>query len=376
MTHRGVLVGCGFFAENHLHAWAEMPDVEIVAVCDHDEAKAQAMASRFSINKHYSDAAAMVAAEAPDFVDIATTVASHRALVEIAAPHARLLISQKPMANSLADARAMVHAADQAGATLLVHENFRWQRPFQEIARRIAAGELGDVHFARFSFRHGYDNYVNQPYLAEIERFALMDVGLHLFDLARHLVGEASVLCCRTHRLNPAVKGEDAFTALVGHTGGATSVLDCSFFTKLSPHRFPQTTAWVEGARGTIDLGEDYRMTVHSSGGRKTYDVEPPVPSWGKKPWHIIEDSVAAFQRHAIAVLEGKASPQPSGADSLARSTLSMPPGAASWAILMTLRPVSAACGKAGMRRWRVFPSRLMPTAIPRSAKPFAVKRR
>lgn len=324
MTHRGVLVGCGFFAENHLHAWAEIPGVSIVAVCDRDEAKAQATVGRFGIGSYYSDAAAMVAAEAPDFVDIATTAASHRALVEIAAPHARLVISQKPMANSLADARAMVNAANQAGATLLIHENFRWQRPFQEIARRIAEGEIGKVHFARFSFRHGYNNYVNQPYLAEIERFALMDVGLHLFDLARHLVGEASSINCRTQSLNPAVKGEDAFTALVGHADGATSVLDCSFFAKLTPHRFPQTTAWLEGDCGTIDLGEDYKLTAHSANGRRTYDVEPPVPSWGKKPWHVVEDSVAAFQRHAIAVLEGKASPQPSGADNLKTLAMSL----------------------------------------------------
>ncbi len=324
MTHRGVLIGCGFFATNHLNAWAEMQDVDIVAVCDRDEARAQALARRFGIKKHYPDAASMVAAESPDFVDIVTTAASHRALVEIAAPYARLLISQKPMANSIADARAMVRAADEAGATLLIHENFRWQRPFQEIARRIAAGDLGEVHFARFSFRHGYDNYINQPYLAEIERFALMDVGLHLFDLARHLVGEASAISCRTQRLNPKVKGEDAFTALVGHTGGATSVLDCSFAATLTPHRFPQTTAWVEGSRGTIDLGEDYRMTVHGAGGRMTFDVEPPVPNWGTKPWHIVEDSVAAFQRHAIAVLEGRAPPQPSGEDNLKTLAMSL----------------------------------------------------
>ncbi len=322
MTHLGVLIGCGFFATNHLHAWAEIPNVDIVAVCDLDEKKARATASRFGIEKAYTDAAEMVAAEAPDFVDIATTAASHRTLVEMAAPHTRLLICQKPMANTLADAEAMVAATDQAGTTLLIHENFRWQRPFQEIARRIAAGELGNIHFARFSFRHSYDNYANQPYLAQIERFALMDVGLHLFDLTRHLVGEATTLSCRTQRLNPDVNGEDAFTVIVGHAGGATSVLDCSFFSKLTPHRFPQTTAWIEGDRGTIDLDEEYRMTVHGPSGRKTYDVEAAVPGWGEKPWHVVGDSVVAFQRHAVAVLEGRAEPRPSGAHNV--KTLAM----------------------------------------------------
>lgn len=322
MTHRGVLIGCGFFAQNHMHAWTGIEGVEIVAVCDRDVARARETAARFGVPKHYADAAEMLAAEGPDFVDIATTSASHRALVELAAPRTKLVICQKPIADTMAEAEAMVAAAARAGVPLVIHENFRWQAPFRDIARRIEAGELGKIHFARIAFRHGYDNYVNQPYLAEIERFSLMDVGLHLFDLARLLVGEAKTLSCRTQRLNPIVRGEDAFTALVGHENGATSVIDCSFHSKLTPHRFPQTTAWIEGDRGTIDLDEDFEMTVHGPEGRQTFDLEPPVPSWGGKPWHIIQGSVIAFCRHAVDILKGKAAPQPSGADNL--KTLAM----------------------------------------------------
>lgn len=330
MTHRGVLIGCGFFANNHMCAWAELRGAEIVAVCDRDEAKARAMAARFGIAEAYADAAEMLAAEKPDFVDIATTSASHRSLVELAAPHAKLVICQKPMADSMMEGEAMVAAAANADIPLVIHENFRWQKPFRDIARRIAAGELGKIHFARLSFRHGYDNYVNQPYLAEIERFTLMDVGLHLFDLSRHLVGEVATLSCRTQRLNPIVRGEDAFTALVGHDNGATSVVDCSFYSKLTPHRFPQTTAWIEGDKGTIDLDEDYRMTVHGPHGRETFNVEPEPPAWGEKPWHVIQDSVIAFERHVIDVLDGKAEPQPSGAHNL-------------WTLAMSLAAYEAA---------------------------------
>ena len=324
MTHRGVLIGCGFFAQNHMHAWSGLDGVEIVAVCDRDATKAAETAARFGVPTHYTDAGEMLAAEGADFVDIATTSASHRALVELAAPNTRLVICQKPIADSMAEAEAMVAAAQVAGVPLVIHENFRWQRPFRAIAQRIAAGELGKIHFARFAFRHGYDNYVNQPYLAQIERFTLMDVGLHLFDLSRHLVGEAKTLSCRTQRLNPIVRGEDAFTALVGHDSGATSVVDCSFYSKLSPHRFPQTTAWIEGDRGTIDLDEDFRMTVHGADGRQSFDLEPPVPSWGDKPWHIIQDSVISFCRHAVDILDGRASPQPSGADNLKTLAMSL----------------------------------------------------
>ncbi|MFD1810214.1 Gfo/Idh/MocA family protein [Gemmobacter lanyuensis] len=80
----GALIGCGFFAQNQMHGWAGIDDVTITAVCDRDSAKAEATATRFGA-RAYTDAAAMIAAERLDFVDIATTVASHRPLVEMAA---------------------------------------------------------------------------------------------------------------------------------------------------------------------------------------------------------------------------------------------------------------------------------------------------
>lgn len=323
-TFSGVLIGCGFFAHNHMHAWAQIDGAEIVAVCDLDPDKAEAMAKEFGISSVYSDAETMLREVAPDFVDIATTSSTHRPLVALAAKYAKTIICQKPMADSLVDAQAMVDAVGQSGGHLIIHENFRWQKPFREIAQILNSGALGDVNFARFSFRHGYDNYKNQPYLAEIERFTIMDVGLHLFDLARALVGDATTLNCQTQRLNPIVKGEDAFTALIGHGNGATSVVDCSFYSKLVPHRFPQTLATIEGTSGTIELGEDYMLTLHQGEERRTWSVEPDVPDWGEKPWHVIQDSVISFQRHVVEVLKGVAEPMPSGRHNLGTLTLAL----------------------------------------------------
>lgn len=317
MPHDGVLIGCGFFAQNHLHAWAAQPEARIVAVCDSDPARAQATAERFGIAHHYSDAAQALALHRPGFVDIVTTSASHRPLVELAVGHAPLVICQKPFADSYADGSAMVAAARDAGSTLLVHENFRWQRPYRRMAGLLRAGVIGTPRFARISFRHGFDNYGNQPYLAEIERFALMDMGLHLFDLARVLVGEVDRVTCVTQRRNPRVRGEDAFTALLAHRDGAASVVDCSYDSVIRPEPFPQTSAWIEGDRGTLELSADYRLTRHLPTGAESHDEEPPVPAWGARPWHGIQDSVVAFCAHAVSVMQGRAEGQPTGAHNL-----------------------------------------------------------
>jgi D-apiose dehydrogenase len=309
---RVALIGCGFFARNHMRAWSDV-GAEVVGVCDIDPQKAAAFAHDFGVAAQYSDAAAMLAATRPDVVDIATTVASHRALVELAAG-ASVVVCQKPFAETLEDAAAMVAICNAKGSTLLVHENFRWQKPFR--ALKAAMAEVGAPHFLRLSFRHGYDIYANQPYLAKVADLALTDVGLHLFDLARFLMGDIATVHCRTQRLNPRVAGQDAFLASLGHVSGAVSSVECSFFTQSQPDPFPQTLARVEGEGGTLELTADYRLIRHRSGAAPQ-DVEPDVPVWGAKPWHGIQESVVAFQAHVLEVLAGRAEPQPSGAHNL-----------------------------------------------------------
>ena len=177
---RGALVGCGFFAQNHLRGWAEVEGVELVAVCDLDGARARAAADAFGA-RPFTDMGEMLDAAAVDFVDVATTAPTHRPLVEAALGAGAAAICQKPFAETMDDAEAMVAAADAAGLPLLVHENFRWQRPFREAHRLMAEGSVGQPHSARLSFRHFHDVYANQPYLAQTPRLAIMDVGLHLF---------------------------------------------------------------------------------------------------------------------------------------------------------------------------------------------------
>ncbi len=317
MNARGALIGCGFFARNHMHGWADADGAAIVAVCDLDRGRAEAFARDFGVAGVFTDEAEMLAEARPDFVDVATTVGSHRRLVEASLAAGALTICQKPFAETYADGLAMVEAAERAGRPLLVHENFRWQRQFRVLKAQLDAGAIGRPRFARISFRHGFDVYANQPYLLETQDFALMDVGLHLFDLARFLMGDVARIACETQRLNPRLTGEDAFAALLRHDGGAVSSVDCSFFSRIEPEPFPQTLAWIEGETGTLELGFDYALRLPRAGGVESIDAEPPLPAWGDRPWHAVQDSVAAFQAHVVEVLRGRSEPQPSGRHNL-----------------------------------------------------------
>jgi predicted dehydrogenase len=266
----------------------------------------------------------MLVNEQPDFVDIVTTAPSHRSLVELAARRGVPAICQKPFAVNLADAEAMVAACRDAGVPLMVHENFRWQAPLMAVRRAVDGGRIGAPFFGRVSFRHDWDVYSRQPYLAEDARFAIMDVGIHLLDVARFLFGEVTRISCTTQRVNPRVKGEDVATMLLEHASGATSVIDCSFFTHLEPNPFPQTLVEVDGEAGSIRLHEGYRLTVAANGHSQTEIVDAPLHRWTERPWHVVQDSVINTQRHWVACLRRGETPATSGADNLKVLKLAM----------------------------------------------------
>ncbi len=309
----GAVIGCGFFAQNQLHAWADLPDAKIVALCDRDAVRLAETAARFGIARTYADASAMFAAERLDFVDIATTVASHRPLVEMAAQAGVHVICQKPFASTMADARAMVAAVEAAGKTLMVHENFRWQSAVRRVIEIVRAGELGEVFFGRVSFRSGYDVFSGQPYLAEGQRFIIEDLGIHILDIARALFGDVARLAATTKRINPAIKGEDVATMLLTHVSGATSVVDCSYATQRIPETFPESLIEIDGSNGSLRLEAGYRLVV----GDRVEDLAPPVLPWASKPWHNIQESVLILQRHFLDCLAAGNPPETSGADNV-----------------------------------------------------------
>lgn len=313
---KGALIGCGFFAVNQMHGWAGIEGVSIAAICDCDAARLGAMGERFGVSRRFTDAETMLAEVRPDFVDVATTAPHHRALVELAASHGVPVICQKPFAPTLADARAMVDACEKAGVPVMVHENFRWQSPIRRVGHLLREGAIGRPFFGRVSFRSSYDVYSGQPYLAEGERFIVEDLGIHALDVARFLFGDANAITARIARVNPRIRGEDVATMLLAHDG-VTSIVDCSYATKLEEELFPQTLIEIDGTDGTIRLGAGYRLSVTNGAGTRLEDVSPELLPWAERPWHNIQESVAAIQEHWVRCLRGGHEPDTSGRDNL-----------------------------------------------------------
>jgi predicted dehydrogenase len=235
----------------------------------------------------------------------------------MAAANRTPVICQKPFAPDLGDAGAMVAACAKAGVPLMVHENFRWQSPIRAVKRAIDSGAIGRPFFGRISFRSGYDVFSGQPYLATGKRFIVEDLGIHILDVARFLLGDVAALTARTARINPDIAGEDVATMLMDHEGGPTSVVDCSYATRLAVEPFPETVIEIDGSEGTIRLQQGYRLTVTGKSGTSVDDVSPQLLPWASRPWHNIQESVVAIQRHWVDCLKNGREPDTSGTDNL-----------------------------------------------------------
>ena len=304
------VVGCGFFAQNHLHSWHDLKSrgVDLVAVCDVDGAKAKAAADKFGVPHWCTDAEHMFREHQLGLVDIATRMETHRGLVELAIRNRVPTIVQKPFAPVLAECIAMTSVAKAAGVFLAVHENFRFQTPIREAVKVLHSGAIGNPSWSRISFRTGYDIYKGQPYLMNEERFAIIDVGVHVLDLARVFLGEVEHVSAEIQRRNPRVRGEDTATMLLKHRSGAVSVVEVTYESRRLPDSFPETLVEIEGPKGAIALRAGAVMEVTVDGSMTSVSVDAPVLSWAERPWHIVQESVFATCAHMLeSVRAGRA---------------------------------------------------------------------
>jgi D-apiose dehydrogenase len=316
---RVAVIGCGFFAQNHLNGWRDLAaeGVELVAVCDIDVKKAEEAAKTFGVPNFYADARAMLDKEKLDFVDIVTQMDTHLEMVKLAAASGVDIILQKPLAPDWRAAREVVETARKAGVKLAIHENFRYQSPMRKLKGVLDSGAIGAPTWARIAFRTGYDIYAVQPYLHQAKRFAILDVGIHTLDLARFFLGDVERVSCETQGRNPENVGEDTATILMRHRSGAVSVVEVSMESRIDPDPFPETLVTIEGERGSVSVGPGLAARVTSGGETREMDFGSPLLHWTSQPWHTVQESVLRTEEGIIRAWKAGRDPESTGDDNL-----------------------------------------------------------
>ncbi len=176
--YRAALIGCGNMSTAHLSALHEIPEIDVVAVCDIDESRLHAVGDAFNVANRYTDYVAMFQAERLDTVSIATQGPQHCAATVAAAEHGVHVLCEKPMALDLAEADRMVEACARNGVKLAINHQATVRPSLKRMRAMIENGDIGDVILVRGNNKSGRK--------AGNE---LMEMGTHVFDRMQYLGG-------------------------------------------------------------------------------------------------------------------------------------------------------------------------------------------
>lgn len=314
---RFALLGTGFWSRYQLAAWGEIEGVRCVALYNRTRSKAEALAAEFGVPTVYDDAELLLRQEQLDFVDIVTDADTHEKFTGLALNHRLPTICQKPMAPSLATAEAMARKSEDAGIPLLIHENWRWQAPLRRLKGVLQSGRLGPIVRARIDYANKFPVFDNQPFLRELERFILTDIGTHILDVARFLFGEATELYCQTRRMHEDIQGEDVATVMMQMDEGLTVTCNMSYASRGECDRFPETFAAIEGTHAGVSLGAGHHLTLFHGDSTEIEQVLVPQYAWADPAYSLIHASIVDCHRNLVAALRGEAIAETNAIDNL-----------------------------------------------------------
>jgi D-apiose dehydrogenase len=316
---QGALIGCGYVSQFHLAAWSTVPDARIVALCDTDRSRLERAGERLPAARLYADAAELFDREDElHFIEICTQPESHVELVELATRRGVHVLCQKPAAASRPEFLAMIDACMTAGIRLMIHENWRFRPWYRALRGEIEAGAVGRPIRLRISHHDTRalrpDGLAQQPYLGTMRRLILMDVGCHLVDTARYLMGEIEEVSATIGRFGRWTVAEDVAMLALSFAGGALGCLDMSWCTPPDGARpeWALNPTVVEGTDGALRILTDGALEWTGPDGRRERKPTPLPPDD-----QVYVEGYAAVQRHFIEGLLTGAEHETSAADNL-----------------------------------------------------------
>ena len=310
---RVVIVGAGGIAGAWLPG-VKAEDLEVVAVVDLQLEAAQRRIDEFGLGaKASTDLAAVLEAESPDFV-LDLTVPEARAQVVTAALTAGChVLSEKPMAASMAEAKELLELSKRTGKLFMVSQNRRWDASHVQIRQALRANALGAVTMINCAFYLGAHFGGFRDEMADP---LLLDMAIHHFDLARFFTG-ADPLAVYAKGFNPQgswYQGDAAASCIFELTGGLVFSYQGSWCAEGQP------TSWngdwrFTGTRGSVlyerDTLPQAQVIVGDEGfQRPLEDLELPPVTLEVSQQH-------GALREMLAFLRGGPRPATEGEDNI-----------------------------------------------------------
>lgn len=196
------MIGYKFMGKAHSHAYRDIPmffpDTPrpvMKAICGRNEEAVRKAAGQFGWEEAATDWRELVGRDDIDLIDINAPSDAHKEIAIAAAGAGKHIFCEKPLALTLADSREMLAAAEAAGVKHMIGFNYRFAPAVQLARKLIGEGRLGRIYHFRAMFLQDWIVDPEFPLVWRLDKTiagsgAHGDLGAHLIDMARFLVGE------------------------------------------------------------------------------------------------------------------------------------------------------------------------------------------
>ena len=250
------VVGLGFAGRTALEAFSELPDVEVIALAGLEKDVLTSLGEKHGVPHLYEKWEDLLETPGLEAVSIGTPTQLHAPIALKALEKGLHVLSEKPLARTVAEGTAMVEASKKAGRVLKVVFNHRERGDVAALKHQIDEGQLGRIYYAKAHWmrRNGIPGMGGWFTNRELSGGGpLIDLGVHILDMALHLMGEPQVTTVSADtfaELGPRGKGsrdpnantlgsafevEDLATAYLRLKGGGALQLETSWATFRAP---------------------------------------------------------------------------------------------------------------------------------------------
>jgi predicted dehydrogenase len=277
------MLGYAFMGKAHANAyrtlaymtWPPPLRPELVTIAGRNEEAVAEAARRYGFHGYATDWQDLIGDDRIQVFDNAGPNHLHGAPTIAAAQAGKHVVCEKPLGRTAEESHEIWQAVSRTGVKHLCAFNYRFVPAVRLAHEMIAAGELGEI----FHFRARYlQEWITDPAFPMVWRLerelagsgALGDLGAHIIDLGRYLVGEVATVggITRTFigdRPGGEVDVDDAFEAFVEFEGGAVGTLEASRF---ATGRKNAMSFEINGSKGSVafDLERINELQVNLSG--------------------------------------------------------------------------------------------------------------
>jgi predicted dehydrogenase len=354
----GVAVfGCGGVSAGHFSAYAANPKARLIAAVDVRPELAEAAAKKWGAQHWYTSTAEAFANPDVQIADLCLPHHLHAPVAIEAANAGKHVFVEKPIANTLDEADAMIAACRENGVLLMVDQTKRYQNRHRKLKELLDAGYVGDPILVRGAY---LQDIIYAWHHMEPERLkgywkhdgVISGIGIHALDLLRWLIGEAievQAVASTSDLIDPQRRTEDSGHVLLRFANGCIGEVTVSYVLK-TPHF---AASWdvmpieIYGRDGSIRMDEHDTITVTSdkiggAAGSGVFQVQTRPPVGAPRP--PAEGMAGAADHFLDCVLNGT-QPLTHGQD--ARASLELVEAAyrsiqEGHAVRLPLKPIAA----------------------------------